>query len=187
MADDLPHARVAHHLPHRLRVRVPSRKGDQAYFDRVSKRLKRERSIRSVQASRHTGSITIEYDGHAGDVALLAREEELFDLPEATVAYMLATSSAVRTTRVNPRTVVSAGLAGLGAYQLIRGNLLGSGLEHIWQANRAARTLGSFQLAGLMGLLGVIQIVRGQTLNPAASLFYYAVMVWAVNDGRPSA
>lgn len=181
MADSLPLARVAHSIPHRLRVHVPSRKRDRAYFDQAAERLRAQPSIRAVRVSPRTGSIMIEHDGHARNVARLARELEVFDLPEAAAAQMLAARLAGRVVGVEPTSLISASLAGMGMYQAIRGNLLGSGAEHIWHAYAAARTLGSIRLATVMVLLGALQISRGRLLNPAASLFFYALMVRAMN------
>lgn len=189
MSEGLPRAHVAHRIPHRLRVEVPSRKGDRAYFDRVARRLAGHSSVRSVRPSPRTGSVTIEHDGQARDVAQLARELEAFDLPEAAVAHAFADQVAVRVVGVEPTMVVSAGLAGLGVLQVARGNLLSSGVDHLWQAYGAARLLGSLKVAAIMALLGAFQMARGQALNPAASLFFYALMVRAANgrrqDGSP--
>jgi hypothetical protein len=184
MADSLPGAHVAHRIPHRLRVHVPSRRRDHAWFSRAAERLRGHPSIRSVRVSPHTGSITIEHDGHAQDIARLARELEAFDLPEAAVAQMLTEWVGGRAVGVEPTSVVSAGLAGLGVYQALRGNLLGSGLDHLWQAYGAARALGSLRTAAVMALLGAYQMSRGRVLNPAASLFFYALMVRAMNRRR---
>ena len=190
MADGLPQAQVAHRIPHRLRVHIPSRKGDQAYFHRVSERLGGQPFVRFVRVSPRTGSITIEHDAHAQEVARLARELEVFDLPEAAVAHVLAERLAGRVVGIEPTSAVSAGLAGMGVYQALRGNLLGSGVEHLWHAYGAVRMLGSFKIAAVMALLGAYQMVRGRVLNPAASLFFYALMVRAINGhmegkGRP--
>jgi hypothetical protein len=184
MAGDLPRAHVAHRIPNRLRVHVPSQKGDRTYFDRAAERFGEHPSVRSVRASPRTASITIEHDGHAQDVARLARELEVFDLPETAVAHVLAERFAGRVSGVEPAAAVSAGLAGLGVYQAIRGNLLGSGVEHLWHAYGAARMLGSLRIAVVMALLGAYQMSRGRVFNPAASLFFYALMVRAMNGQR---
>lgn len=183
MADDPPLAHLAHRIPRRLRVRVPSRKRDGAYFERALERLRGEPSIRSVRASARTGSITIEHDGHAREVARLAREAGVFDLPEAAVARLLAEGAAGRIVGVDPPSLVSAGLAGMGVYQAFRGHVLGSGVEHAWQAYGAVRTLGRPGIAAVLALLGAYQMSRGRVLNPAASLFFYALMARAA-DGR---
>jgi hypothetical protein len=184
MSDGLPRAQVAHCIPHRLRVHVPLRKGNRTYFDQAAEKLRGHPSVHAVRASPKAASITIEHDGHARDVVQLARELEVFDLPEAAVAHMLVEEVAGRVVGVEPTSMVSAGLAGIGVYQAIRGNLLGSGVEHIWHAYGAARTLGSFKIAAVMALLGVYQMSRGCVLNPAASLFFYALMVRAMNGRR---
>lgn len=184
MADDPPGAHLAHRIPRRLRVRVPSRKGNRAYFEGAVDRLRGEPSIRSVRASARTGSITIEHDGHAREVASLARQAGLFDLPEAAVAHLLAEGVAGKFVDVDAPSLVSSGLAGMGVYQAVRGNVLGSGVEHIWQAYSAARTLGRPGIAAVLALLGAYQMSRGRVLNPAASLFFYALMARATNGRK---
>src|SRR3712207_5106048 len=90
MVGDLPSAHVLHRIPPRLRVEVPSRKGDRAYFDRVAERLGTHSSVRSVRPSPRTASIAIEHDGPAQDVVRLARDLDVFDLPEIAVTQVLA-------------------------------------------------------------------------------------------------
>src|SRR3712207_2036044 len=132
MADDLPRAHVAHRIPGRLRVRVPSRKGDRAYFGRAAERLGAHPGVRSVRASPRTASVTIEHDGGVEGFARLAREHGLFDLPEAAVVGAIVEAPA-RIVGVDPGSAVAVELAGLEAVQLARGNVLGTGLEHLWQ------------------------------------------------------
>jgi hypothetical protein len=84
---------------------------------------------------------------------------------------------------VDPGSAAAVGFAGLGAVQLARGNVLGTGLEHLWQSYGAARTLGDFRLAAAMALLAAVQMWRGRVLSPAASLFLYAAMMRGM-DGR---
>ena len=176
MADDLPRAHVAHRMPGRLRVRVPSRKGDRAYFGRAAERLGGHHGVRSVRVSPRAASVTIEHDGGAEAIARLAREHGLFDLPEAAVVGAIAEAAPARIVGVDPGSAAAVGLAGLGAIQLARGNVLGTGLEHLWQSYGAARTLGDFRLAAAMALLAAVQMWRGRVLSPAASLFFYAAM-----------
>ena len=184
MADALPRAHVAHRVPGRLRVRVPSRKGDRAFFEGTIANLRGRPSIRSVRASARTASITMEHDGDAHEIARLAREAGIFDLPEATVIQLLAERFEGRIVGVKPDSLVSVGLAGLGVYQAMRGQFLGSGVEHIWQAYGTARTVGRPDIAVAMALLGAVQMFRGRVLSPAASLFFYALMVRAANWTR---
>ena len=161
MADDLPRAFLAHRLPGRLRVRVPSRKGDRTYFGRAAERLGAHPGIRAVRVSPRTASVAIEHDGPAGEVARLARECGLFDLPEGAVVATLAEAAPARIVGVQPRAAVAAGLAGLGVVQLARGNVAGTGLEHLWQSYGAARGAGGFKLAAAMALLAAVQAGRG--------------------------
>ena len=191
MADGFPQAHLAHRIPHRLRVHVPSRKGDREYFAKASERLGGQPSVRSIRASPITGSVTIEHDGQASDLAQLARELEVFDLPEAALAQVLVERVAGTALGVEPTAAVAGGLAALGIHQAIRGNLLASAVEHFWQAYGAARLMGSINVAAVMALLGTFQLFRGEVLNPAASLLFYALMLQAMDrrryEGAPGA
>jgi hypothetical protein len=184
MAHGLPHAQLTHRIPHRLRVRVSSRKGNRTYFRMASERLGEQPIVRSVRVSARTGTILIAHEGYAHDIARLARELGVFDLPEAALLHAVAERTVGRVVGVEPTSAVAAGLAGMGVYQALRGNLLGSGIEHLWQAYGAARVLGSLKIAAVVALLGAYQMSRGRVLSPAASLFFYTLMVRAMNSRR---
>jgi hypothetical protein len=51
-----------HHVPGRLRVRIPAAKGNPIATERLTKKLNELRGIRSVAGNPITGSILIRYD-----------------------------------------------------------------------------------------------------------------------------
>ena len=185
MADDPPGAHLAHRIPRRLRVRVPSRKGDRAYFEGAVDRLRGEPSIRSVRASARTGSITIEHDGHAREVALwpASSGSSIFRRPRSPSCWPKGwragslTSMPLRWCR---RPCWNGRLPS-GPRQR-PGERRGAHLASI----QRGPTLGRPGIAAVLALLGAYQMSRGRVLNPAASLFFYALMARATN-GRSEA
>jgi hypothetical protein len=69
-------AHVAHHLRGRLRIRIPSAKGDPVALERIRLSLESLAGIQSLQVNETLGSITIRYDPqqHADFESRLAGE-----------------------------------------------------------------------------------------------------------------
>src|SRR5262249_38350679 len=58
---DLPSARIAHFTPRRLRIRVPEKRRDAAFFDFVQNRLAAWDSVERVETNPLTASILINF------------------------------------------------------------------------------------------------------------------------------
>lgn len=85
----LPDAHVTHAVPRRLRIKVPSRKKDSAFFEGLQEQLSRHLDLESVQVNPMTGSVLLT-DARGIDldaVRTWAEERELFRIhmpdPEA--------------------------------------------------------------------------------------------------------
>mgnify|MGYP000350869986 CR=1 FL=1 len=77
----LPEARIGHRLPHRVRVRIDSRRGDERYFERLEKDLSDRFNYETVQTCVTIGSLLLAdpaLDVEA--VSDFARQNDLFDL-----------------------------------------------------------------------------------------------------------
>ncbi|MFP3913188.1 MAG: HMA2 domain-containing protein [Desulfobacteraceae bacterium] len=132
----LPEAHICHQLSTRVRIRVPSKRGDTDFFDAAAQRLVRIKGSERVQANPATGSILI--TGKAIDaekITGVAHEEGLFDMVSAQaetvpLAQRLVepfrdTSAALsRFTKgeLDLPGLVFLVLLGTGLYQLARGN-----------------------------------------------------------------
>src|SRR5581483_6814410 len=57
-------AHVAHHSRGRLRLRVPSAKGNSAALEEIRKSLSNVAGVKDVEVNKTIGSITINYDPH---------------------------------------------------------------------------------------------------------------------------
>ncbi len=57
-----PAAYIAHHIPGRIRVRVPAARGNSQLLRQIDEKLARVSGIESVESSALTGSVLIRYD-----------------------------------------------------------------------------------------------------------------------------
>jgi hypothetical protein len=57
----IPVAYIEHQLPGRVRLRVPSRRGEVPFFEKVVRVLSKHPATRELTASPLTGSITLRY------------------------------------------------------------------------------------------------------------------------------
>lgn len=166
-----PVAKVEHAIPGRLRVRIPSKRGDTSYFRDVTQRLSEHSGITGITANPATGSILIAHESgepsiiqHAVDLGLFAIEAVLD--PER---------------RIPPNTAqlwgpLSLVFFGLSAVQFVRGPVLGPATENIWQAFGAESFLKSRELAVIFGGLALVQIARGRMFGSAVSLLFYGLI-----------
>ncbi len=164
-------AHVAHLLPGRVRLRVPSRRGDMEFFEAAAEWLGRTPSIGSVQVNPRTASIVMRYAGPL---------EPILEEARAWLRVIDRTPAAPRRRRrteisVSPMSLTAAGFVALAAFQLARGRLAGSASEHLWNAYIALRQFGRPGVAAAFAGIGVVQVARGRVLGPAATLMSYAI------------
>jgi hypothetical protein len=173
---NLPDAYTVHQVAGRTRLRVPARRGDNSYFARVAGALAVIPDVRSVRVNPGTASILVHHAGSPQKFAEPAREAGLFRLtgPRPHRRRQIGPRP-----RIAPLSVVAAGLAGLGAIQLVRSRVAGSATEHLWGAYQASRTLGIPSAVATLAAIGAVQLARGRVLSPAASLFSYALTAGA--------
>jgi hypothetical protein len=134
----LPKAFINHRTPSRLRIRIPSRRGDQNSLAEIGKQLSQLKNIDRVEVNPFTGSVLLGH-GNVNTQAIsdYAAEKGLFELehptqkPAEPLSHTVATrirnvSKAVN--RLSGGALDLAGAAfllllGVGAYQIVRGNL----------------------------------------------------------------
>lgn len=179
---DPPLALIEHELPGRLRLRVPLRRGDRAFFQRVEARLGEAGFVRAVRGNAATGSLLLWHDGALGDLVAYARANGLFDLrpdvPRSPRPLPRRTGMAAEPPRPSLRMLTAAGLAGLGVAQIARGRIVGPATESFWNAHRARTALGRPWLAATLAALGMYRAATGPALGSAVSLLFYAVSAW---------
>jgi hypothetical protein len=167
---------VEHRLPGRARLRIPSKRGDVAWFASAVRQLARHPEIDELSANPRTGSLFIRHQASVDLLKLLATESSLIEIassPERVRPSPVETEALAPTPEFLDMTSVS--LLGLAAYQAFRGRVAGTALEHFWSAYGSAWILRNPTLAAGFAGLGLYQLMRGQLIGPAASLFYYSL------------
>jgi hypothetical protein len=173
----LPPAAVEHILPGRLRLRVPSRRGDRAFFESLDARLADAPFVLAVRGNAVTGGLLIRHTGSVAELVSYARDNRLFDLRERPTPDLARTlrHRPRRRQPIRPEAVAVAALAGLSAFQLARGRIAGPATENFWNAFRARTALGRPLLSAAFAGLGVYRTATGPRLGSAASLLFYAL------------
>lgn len=175
MSGHLPMAHIEHSIPGRTRLRLRDKRGDASFFQRAVAALSGWPEIHAVRANAQTGSLLVQHDGNEAAWLQSARDGGLFDAVHPDQARRRAVVRRVPASRgPSPLSVTAAGLAAAGTLQLLRGNVVGSASENLWNAYGlyavARRPLASVVLCAL----GLVQIARGEVLGSATSLFLYA-------------
>ena len=149
-------AHVVHHLPGRVRLRVPSRRRQPAFFHDVKKRLEGLDAVSSVSVNPTSGSVLIRYDGEleqllgqAATIGLLELLEVTTDLPflEPVAEQLIGRLGHIDQTIskntqgvLDGRSALLAGFLVAAVVQAFRGSLLGPAVPLLWYA---AQALGS--------------------------------------------
>jgi hypothetical protein len=150
---ELPGAYICHQSPQRLRIKITSRKGDTAYFEKLQSTLARFQTFSSLEANALTGSVLIvDEDVDAEGIVNYAKTRHLFDL----------------TAQNNSRSPMTT--------QLV------SRLENLNTTIRSLTT-GEMDLAGILLLLllisGIGELLRGNIrMPPWYTAFWYAFGIY---------
>ncbi len=153
----LPVGYVAHRIGGRVRLRIPARKGDTAYFARVERELAACARVGYVEANPLTASILLHYSGTNDDLRRDAVALGLFVIEEMPLA-------------ANP--VLSAATARID--QLDR---------MLQRTSNGSFDLLEVAFVGLVGA-SIIQTLRGQALGPASTLMAHALAILALHRAR---
>lgn len=76
----IPDAHVSHGTVCRLRIKIPSKRGDVSYFSTLQERLSGCPGVGEIRVNPRTGSALVSYEGKRKALADFAREKELFIL-----------------------------------------------------------------------------------------------------------
>lgn len=153
---ELPQARVCHFTTSRLRVKIPEKRRDEAFFDTVKGRLATWDSIEQVEVNPLTASVLVHFSDLGGLFAENAVRNDLFALDydaletdfespaltewvkgrwdDADVAVRRLTSGAA-----DLRSAVLVTLLAAGTYQLFRGNIAAPAATLLWYAGDMLR------------------------------------------------
>jgi hypothetical protein len=172
----IPIARIEHQLPGRVRLRVPSKRGDVPFFERAVKELSKHPAVWELVASPLTGSITLQYSEPL---------QAVMDAAAGLISFEKMSGPKAGESKPAEHPIggvglagdVAAGLSGLSLYQAARGNVVGNAVESFWLSFNAQSTLGRHDLAAVFAGVGVWQMLRGRLFGSASSLFFYSMVI----------
>jgi len=153
----LPAGYIAHRIGDRVRVRIPERKGDAAYFMRVERDLSACERVIYVEANPLTASILLRYTGANDDLRRDAINLGLFaieEIPPSVNPVLTATSERID--------------------QLDR---------FLQRSSNGSFDLLEVAFVGLIGA-SIVQVLRGQALGPASTLLAHALAILALYRSR---
>lgn len=153
----LPAGYIAHRIGDRVRVRIPERKGDAAYFMRVERDLSACERVMYVEANPLTASILLRYHGTNDDLRRDAISQGLFAITEMPPPVNPALTAA--TERID---------------QLDR---------FLQRSSNGSIDLLEAAFVGLIGA-SIVQVLRGQALGPASTLLAHALAILALYRSR---
>jgi hypothetical protein len=81
----LPEAYISHMISRRLRVRIPSRKGDVLFFGEMHKKLSCFDGIERVEVNALTGSVLLIHAVDLREIADFARQNNLFSILDTKI------------------------------------------------------------------------------------------------------
>lgn len=148
----LPTVDVAHHHAGRTRLRVPARRGDATFFQRVAQAYTERADVAAVETNPLTGSILLHHQAALDDLLRFAVEQQLFAPP--------------------PPPPPARSLTLLVSEQLDR---LDRFVQH---ETNETYDLADVAFVGLLAA-GAAQFLRGQRLGPTSALLTSAVAVMA--------
>ncbi len=178
----LPQARVEHRLPGRLRLRIAARLGEGAWFEAAAAALSAMPEVDAVRVNPSAASLLVMHRGDERAVLAAARAGGLFDLATAVPSRVVPRAASARPAALN---VAAAGFAAAGALQVVRGRVLGSATDSLWNAYLLSAGTRPGAPVLLLAAIGLLQLARGEVLGAASSLFLYAWRARAIASHRP--
>jgi hypothetical protein len=149
------HAVIAHHMPGRVRVRIPERRRDSEFFSTIEALLPVIEGVEEVETNPLTASVLIKFTGTLIDLFHKIREQ----IPDIDIQYpsqgQRARSSVsavnmpvvniVSGRKINFIFMVGSVLTAVGLAQTIRGKILVPSISVFWYAMDAFRQAGALR------------------------------------------
>lgn len=147
----LPAARISHFTARRLRIKIPEKRRDRAFFDTVADRLGRWQSVDRVETNPLTASVLLHFTDPESLFLEAVAKNDLFDIDFDTA---FASHSEPIVTRAAVQSFEAADVA-----------------VRRWTENQ-------IDMRGMLFLLllagGVYQLLRRRLATPAPTLLWYA-------------
>ncbi len=156
-----PEAIVVHKMPGRVRIRVPARKGDIAYFGSVKDALSTLVGVEGVEVAPNTGSILVHGPAPA---------KKIIDEAQSLSLFVVKEERAIKVT----------------AFHDVVANQVGGLNDRIKTVTGSTFDLPGLAFMALVGA-GIYQIARGNFTAPAwYTAFWYALGIFGKSSAKDS-
>ncbi len=160
---------IEHQMPGRLRLRIRPMRGDTAYFRRLVALISECPAVEEITANPKTGGVLIRHSLKESE------SQRLIGLVGKPAPAALDGGCPKRSLRpVRHEEVAAACLQLLSVWQLRRGRLFGSAVEHLWHAYQVHR-LEVPHLPAVLAALALKQLAGGRLFPPAATMVMYSL------------
>jgi hypothetical protein len=143
-----PVAYVAHALSGRIRLKVPTERGNADYFDRVGRGLAECPGISRIEVNSRTGSLLLLHTESIARITTFARDRQLFIVEDDGAPWHTPLNQAAKQWAELDQAITRFSLGALDTRSLVFMILL---------------------------LTSALQIFRGQILAPASTLLWYVL------------
>lgn len=143
-----PVAYVAHALSGRIRLKVPTERGNADYFDRVGRSLAECPGISRIEVDSRTGSLLLLHSASIARITAFAEDRRLFIVEEHGAPWQTPLNQAAKQWAELDQAIARFSLGALDMRSLVFMILL---------------------------LASALQIFRGQILAPASTLLWYVL------------
>lgn len=134
MSTDGPVATLVHRGQGRTRLRIASKRGNKAFFERLVPQLAALPGVAQVEARPQTGSILFHHRVPWPEVAAAIGETGLFAIG-GEAAEAVGPFASLALPSVPPQLMAAGGMAALAAMQFFRGQTLPPAVTLLWYAN----------------------------------------------------
>jgi hypothetical protein len=134
-------AHIAHQTPGRLRLAIPSRRGDDGFFKAVAGQLAQSGQITSARGNPVSASLVVEYAGALAPVLADFQRAgiDLTAVAPAGAGAAGAASAGGASWPMEPMLMIGAAFGLVGVVQTVRGEILMPALTAFWYAASALR------------------------------------------------
>ena len=151
----LPKAYVKHRMPGRVRLKIPARRGDEAYFELLAETLAGCDQIRQLQLNPPTASLLIQH----GDASF----DAIADYAVASALFIVAIDGETDLPALDNLSVASWSSLGVSQFD-----------QQLSQLSAGRIDLRSLFFLGFMGLT-IHQAAKGHIMSPASTFFWRAL------------
>lgn len=172
---------IEHELPSRIRIKIEAEHADEDFLAGLVKDLSAVPDILEVRANPRANSVTVRSDPKKGPIRTVLKNA---GLEVADRSPKKARKPRREEDEFDPHHALALGLSALGLLQVVEGEATGSASESFWNAYRSHTHLNRPLVAIVLTAIGVIQFARGQYLNSASALMFYALTAKHIGHER---